>query len=114
MKAQNRWMGIVVTALLLPSAFAETAPKREAVRIDFNKMIDANSSDKNDLEKSVINKMDKQAARKGNLASDKKKVVDLIDVEVNLSKERPLVDRRFNSVGDIHVATEFRPKAEIQ
>lgn len=114
MKAQTRWMGIVVAALLLPSAFAESAPKREAVRIDFNKMIDANSSDKRDLEKSVVNKMDKQVARKGNIASDKKKVVDLIDVEVNMSKERPIVDRRFNSVGDIRVAKEFSPKAELR
>ncbi len=113
MKTQTKLMGLVVASLMLPSAFAETTPKKENLRIDFNKMIEDNSGKQNELEKGVTNKVDKQG-QSSPLASDKQKVVDLIDVEVNLNKERPLVDRRFNSFGEPHIATEFSPKTAIR
>jgi hypothetical protein len=108
MKAQTQMIGLVVAMLLVPSAFAEeTAAKKAVTRIDFNKMIDANSSDKNDLEKSVNDKVAVKGKPVAKTNTDKNAVIDFVDEEMNMAKERPIVDRRFNSVGAPRIATEF-------
>ena len=113
MKAQYKITGMVVTALLSAGAFAEPAMQKTATRIDFNKMIDENNINQRDLQASVTNKMDKTepAASESVVKDDKKKVLDLIDVEIGVGQDRPVVDRRFNSVGEPRVDAELSLRA---
>jgi phosphoribulokinase len=80
--------------------------ERTATHINFNKMIDDSGAEKTQVENKVNDRLDRaqmQSPRQANTerkASDRSKVINFVDVEVGVGKERPIVDRRFNSDGD--------------
>ncbi|MGZ3722011.1 MAG: hypothetical protein ACXVA9_03710, partial [Bdellovibrionales bacterium] len=46
--------------------------------------------------------------------ADKKKVLDLVDVEVGVGEDRPVVvDRRYNSVGEPIVDSRFNSNVKV-
>jgi hypothetical protein len=114
MKSVNMKAVIVMSlAMLGTSAMADMAVKKEATRIDFNKMIDENNSQRADLQKDIANK-DAQKTDAQETESDKKKVYDFVDMEVSAGKARPVVDRRFNSVGQPRVVEISRGEMSVQ
>lgn len=108
MKAQYKILGLVIVSMISGSVFAESIQK-PSTHIDFNKMIEDNNSSKQDLQKIVSNKMEVESNQAEENA-DKQKVMDLVDVEIGIGQDRPVVDRRFNSVGEAVVAPEFSVK----
>jgi hypothetical protein len=114
MKAQTKILGLFLSAAFVASVHAESTVNKEAMRIDFNRMIDANANDKSDLEKRLAEKSQRKRSQEIAVQSDKQKVIDFVDVEINLSKERPIVDRRFNSVDEPHMAPEFEVQESTQ
>jgi hypothetical protein len=95
-------------------AFADL-PQKAATRIEFNSIIDQNNAEKQDLQKTVYNKADSEDAKDAAApAADQKRVMDLVDIEVGVSEDRPVVvDRRYNSVGEPIVDKEFS-SAKVQ
>ena len=96
MNKHSKMITLVLFVMSSAIAMAEQAPSKQATRIDFNKMIDENNSQKAELQKDLGNRGEAKAASS---AADKKRVSDFVDVEVGWGKNRPVVDRRFNSVG---------------
>ena len=104
MKAQYKILGMVIASLISAIAFADSDIKKPSTRIDFNKMIDQNNNEKDDLQKVTAAKGSDESQQQEQTASDdKKKVMDFVDVEVGMGQARPVVDRRFNSVGQARV-----------
>ena len=112
MKAQYKIIGMAIVSLITMSAAAELAIEKPSTRIDFNTMIDANNNNKEDLQKSVVNKMEVSPEQAAEANEDKAKVMDLVDVEIGLGQDRPIVDRRFNSIGEAIVDPRFSVKVE--
>lgn len=111
MKAQFKIASLVIAALAGSTAFAATLQKA-ATRIEFNNMIDDNNKEKIQLQQTVANKMAVQPDSEAK--ADQKKVLDLVDSEIVLDAERPVVmDRRYNSVGEAVVDTTFS-NAKVQ
>lgn len=113
MKTQFGIAGLLISALITSSAFADSLIQKPVTRIDFNKMIDENDNSKMDLEKSVNTQMaDIPVTNNDRVTDDKSSVMDFVDVEIGLGEDRPVVDRpvvdrRYNSVGEPRIATEF-------
>jgi hypothetical protein len=106
MKATFKILATVIAGIACSTAFADL-PQKAATRIDFNNMIDSNNSDKQQLEKTVSNKMAVEPEDSASVA-DQKKVLDLVDVEVGVGEDRPVVvDRRYNSVGEAVIDKSF-------
>jgi hypothetical protein len=113
MKAQYKILAAVIATLACGTAFADL-PQKAATRIEFNSMIDQNNADKQDLQKTVAGKADDDSTVTAAVPADKKKVMDLVDVEVGVVEDRPVVmDRRYNSVSAPVVAPEFS-NAKVQ
>lgn len=105
MKAHYKILASLIAIVACGKAFADL-PKKAATRIDFNNMIDSNNVDKQQLQKTVTNKMAEEPETASN--ADHKKVLDLVDVEVGVGEDRPVVmDRRYNSVGDAVIDKSF-------
>lgn len=104
MKTQIKIVAVVIASLLSVSAFAESTLKKATTRIDFNNMIDSNNRDKNSLQQSVATEANEAEQT---AAADQKKVMDFVDIEVGMGQARPVVDRRFNSIGEARVDTTF-------
>jgi len=101
MKAQNK----IVTAILIlfTSSIASAAvTEKPATRINFNKMIDESKLEKIAAETKLNDKLDQvpEAPAPTAKSRDKSKVIKFVDVEVGVGKERPVVDRRVNSLED--------------
>jgi len=91
-------------------------PQKAATRIEFNSLIDNNNQDSTTLQKSMVGMEDKDAPAPADDATvkDQKKVLDLVDVEVGVGQDRPVVvDRRYNSVGEPIVDPSFS-NAKVQ
>jgi hypothetical protein len=105
MKTQFKILASLIASLACSTAFADL-PQKSATRIDFNNMIDSNNTDKQQLQKTVSNKM--ATEEDASSVADQKKVLDLVDVEVGVGEDRPVVvDRRYNSVGEPVVDKSF-------
>lgn len=80
--------------------------EKSATHINFNKMIDDSGVEKSEVETKVSDRLDRaqepqpRQVKNERKASDRNKVINFVDVEVSVGKERPIVDRRFNSDGD--------------
>lgn len=101
MNAQVKIATLILSLVGSVTVMADQAPSKQATRIDFNKMIDENNSQKAELQKDMGARAESAAAARSD--SDKKRVSDFVDVEVGWGKNRPVVDRRFNSVGKARV-----------
>lgn len=110
MKTQYKIVAVVIASLISSGAFADSIMKKPTTRIDFNKMIDENNNDKSDLQKSVATTSDQDAEQAA--STEQQKVMDFVDVEVGMGQARPVVDRRFNSVGEAKVEKRFSVSAE--
>lgn len=112
MKAQLKIAGLVIAALAGSTAFAAADLQKAATRIEFNNMIDHNNKEKTQLQQTVANKM--AVEPEDDAKADQKKVLDLVDVEVGVGEDRPVVvDRRYNSVGEPIVDKTFS-NAKVQ
>lgn len=112
MKAQIKILSIILATAASYSAHASDIGHKEHTRIEFNSMIDQNNSTKDQLQKSVSNKMAVQDEESA--SADQKKVMDLVDVEVGVREDKPtVVDRRYNSVGEPIVDKTFS-NAKVQ
>jgi hypothetical protein len=107
MKAQLVISALLINSTLMTHAFADSGVQRPVTRIDFNKMINDNNIEAADLSKTVISALEKQPVRHDAMAPEKKKVLDFIDVEVGVGVDRPVVDRRFNSVGEARLTPDI-------
>jgi len=89
---------LVVVAGYGLGAAADSIAKANT-RIDFNRMIDDNNNTRKELKKDIDIK-----ARQANLdesdARERAKVIDFVDVEVGWGESAPVVDRRFDSIGE--------------
>ena len=104
MKNGQKIFAAVVITMMSSFAFADPSAQKPVTRIDFNKMIDEGNTNKNQLQKTVDEDIAKQPVVGNRIQEDKAKVLDFIDVEIGLSEQRPVVDRRFNSVGEPRIA----------
>lgn len=112
MKPQVKILGLLIASVVSASAFADSEISKPTTRIDFNKMIDKNNHEKNDLQKSVAGKEEPMDSE---VAADQRKAMDFIDIEMMQKNEgRPVVDRRFNSEGEPRVETAFSPGTEVE
>ncbi len=101
--ANKIYISLVTILMLLASSsvFAAGMVEKPVTRIDFNKMINEVGSEKARVEDKLNDRLDQAPATAGITRSkDRSKVIDFVDVEVGVGKERPVVDRRFNSVGE--------------
>ena len=92
----------IITLLMIGSCVAGAGDHKPVTRIDFNKMIDENNSTRKELvqthsEVSLEAELDRN--------DERIKVIDFVDVEVGLGEAPPIVDRRFDSVGEPRIAT---------
>ena len=105
MKAQYKILTAMIAIMTSSTVFAEL-PQKSATRIEFNSMIDKNNMDKQNLQKTVANKMVMEP--EVSASADQRKVLDLVDIEVGVGEDRPVVsDRRFNSIGEPVVDSRF-------
>lgn len=79
------------------------ADDKASARIDFNKMIDENNLQKNELHRAVSGEEVQNNVAKKVKRADKSKTIDFIDVEIGVG-DLPTADRRFDSVGEARVA----------
>jgi hypothetical protein len=108
MNAQYKILAATIAILACTPAFASDLPQKSATRIEFNRMIDKNNADKQALQQSVSNEMEVEPDTAASPVADQKKVLDLVDVEVGVGEERPVVvDRRYNSVGEPVIDAQF-------
>jgi hypothetical protein len=115
MKAQLTILATLITGMACGVVVHADLPQKATTRIEFNSLIDSNNQDKTDLQKSMVGKMDKDTPAPADATEkDQKKVLDLVDVEVGLGQDRPVVvDRRYNSVGEPIVDKSFS-NAKVQ
>ena len=95
---------LTITTLSLASlvvSFSASADmgKKSNLSVNFNQMIEQSSEERSSLETKMGDHYEQ--AELNLEEDDTQKVVDFVDVEVQFGKERKLVDRRFNSVGEI-------------
>lgn len=111
MAVNTKFLVMVTISMFSVNAMAELTQKKEVTRIDFNKMIDENNSERADLQREIVKK-EVSVNEDGATDAEKQKVYDFVDMEVGSGKTRPVVDRRFNSVGTPRVAN-FETKSEM-
>ena len=100
MKVRFEIAAYVVVALFGVSAFAGgPSDSKASTRIDFNRMIDDNNNTRKALHKDVDHRA-QAAALSGDSEAERAKVVDFVDVEVGWGESAPVVDRRFDSIGE--------------
>ena len=105
MKPQNLILTLILGAALVPMVHADVTTTKPALKVDFNRMIDDGNGKKDELHKAVdqhasITEQDEKKLQK-------KAVTDFIDVEVSWGAngdQAPVVDRRFDSVGEARPA----------
>lgn len=95
-------MSLIVIASFSVVGHAGSSVSKGNTRIDFNRMIDDNNNTRNELQKDIDVKANAALASQ-DTAADRAKVVDFVDVELGWGETAPLVDRRFNSVGEATV-----------
>lgn len=102
MKAYYQIAALMLIAGLGFQAQAQFNEKKAPTRIDFNRMINDNNNTRSELKKDIDQKANAAASEEDDaqVATDKKKVVDFVDVEVGWGENPPVVDRRFDSVGE--------------
>ena len=87
--------------------------KHQSQSIDFNKMIEANSSEvhkmKKDLSEKEFGSRPVESGRHESGRNASKRVTDFLDVEVGWGEAPKVVDRRFNSIDEPKVA--IKPNA---
>lgn len=91
-------------ATMISSGAAADINQKPGLRVDFNKMIDTNNNETSELHESIdknTNVADAKELRSKVKKNDRRKVIDFVDVEVGWGEENPpVVDRRFDSVGE--------------
>jgi hypothetical protein len=103
MKAQMsirlKILSAIVVAMSGTSAFAGSADAKASTRIDFNRMINDNNNTRTVLQKDIDAKA-AAAVLDGDSEAERATVIDFVDVEVGWGESAPVVDRRFNSIGE--------------
>ena len=102
MKAQLNIISLVLIASFGIASHAGNSISKSNTRIDFNRMIDDNNSTRSELQKDIDVKANAAIASQ-ETAAERAKVVDFVDVELGWGETAPLVDRRFNSIGEATV-----------
>ncbi len=95
---------LVIGALSLTSllvSFSATADivKKSRLSVNFNQMIEQTSEERSTLENKIGSHYDN--AELVLEEDDSQKVIDFVDAEIQIGEDRKMVDRRFNSVGEI-------------
>jgi hypothetical protein len=103
MKTQVTILGVMITAVISWGAQADDSIRKPLTRIDFNKMIDESNTDKEQLHNQIPSAPEEDSTAAAVKKNDKAKVMDFVDVEIGVGEDRPVVDRRFNSVGEAKV-----------
>ncbi len=93
---------LMILGLVGSVATAEVSERKPVTKIDFNGMIDANEKTRGELKKTIDEDVREAALQE---QADKAKVVDFVDLEVGWEEgtpvvERPVSDRRYNSVDE--------------
>lgn len=97
MNSQFKILAALMMGMMTSVAYADNSIQKTATPIDFNKMINEGTADQEQLHNKLEpSQTDDDAA----VSADKAKVMDLVDEEINMGESRPVVDRRFNSVGN--------------
>jgi hypothetical protein len=99
MKAQVKIISLIVVAVTGSSAFAGATDMKTSTRIDFNRMINDNNNTRTVLHKDIDAKAS-AAVLDGDSEAERATVVDFVDVEVGWGESAPVVDRRFDSIGE--------------
>lgn len=108
MKAQFHKILMIATLIgAAPSlANADLADAKTPLRIDFNKMINENSREQVQLRMQLDQHPELAEKTNRHQEIERAEVSDFIDVEVGFDSEvKPVVDRRFDSVGDPRVTS---------
>lgn len=101
MKVRFKIAAVLVLAVVGTTAYAGgAADSKASTRIDFNRMIDDNNNARSALHKDVDHRAKSAAALNGDSEAERAKVVDFVDVEVGWGESAPVVDRRFDSIGE--------------
>lgn len=98
MKASITIAGILLFSV---SAFAGETPTKQALQVDFNRMIEDNNTSRAEMRKDINEKA--QTAEQAKTKVDKSKVINFVDVEVGWGEAPPVVDRRYDSVGEARI-----------
>ena len=97
-------VSMTIAALMLStvsvSAFAGGTTK-QALQVDFNRMIEDNNSHRAEMRKDINAKA--HALDEAEHKAEKEKVINFVDVEVGWGEAPPIVDRRYDSVGEARV-----------
>lgn len=113
MKTQLQVIATLATLVAAGVVHADL-PQKAATRIEFNNMIDSNNNEKQELQKVTSKSDSEDDSVTEQTEVEKKKVLDLVDMEVGVGEDRPVVvDRRFNSVGEPVVDKSFS-NAKVQ
>jgi hypothetical protein len=102
MNTNLKVFGILLAVISATGAYATDLGRKPASDIDFNRIIQANKSDQENLQKQIADRASKDATTKPDV-SEQNKVMEMVNVEVSSGKSQPVVDRRFNSVGEARV-----------
>ena len=110
---RGTWVWAAVLVFSSTAVYADQLGEHPATHIDFNKMIDESGTNKTELHDSIsapeqpVSTTSKTST--GEHQDEQKKVLDFVDLELGLSADRPIVDRRVNSVSTPRVvdANEF-------
>ncbi len=93
---------IQIAALMIAgmsaSAFADSTVTKAALHVDFNRMIEDNNIAKVEMKKDIDQKA--QALQDASDKAEREKIIDFVDVEVGWGEAPPIVDRRYDSVGE--------------
>lgn len=88
---------VILASLISTSAFAEFE-KHEPAKIDFNKMIEANHMEAEQMKQALSDQGFGQRPKTS--IKGKKRVTDFLDAELGWGEAPKVVDRRFNSVAE--------------
>jgi hypothetical protein len=94
---------LTIASLLLTfsaSAFAGGTATKQALQVDFNRMIEDNNAHQAEIRNDINAKA--QALDEEQQA-EKQKVINFVDVEVGWGEAPPVVDRRYDSVGEARI-----------
>lgn len=99
---KSKLAALLIASLTSGAAMAEVSEHKPVTKIDFNGMIDANDKTRTELKKDLDATVEEAALQE---RADKAKVVDFVDLEVGWEEgtpvvERPVSDRRYNSVDE--------------
>jgi hypothetical protein len=98
MKASVTIAGLLLT--FSASAFAGGTATKQALQVDFNRMIEDNNAHTAEIRNDINAKA--QALDEAQKA-EKQKVINFVDVEVGWGEAPTVVDRRYDSVGEARI-----------